>query len=176
MHWWSKPVHDFNKLMYWCSKLVQGFNRPEHYCTIHQYLNPVHGCSSQVEYNTTVLIINQYIGEAKQCIKYWTANYHMVQQASTRTSTSIGSKMICPRTFRPPKIQPRKVYPFLYIPVSFIPECGPRFVPDMTHCRGNCVCYVPEFVGCGNFWSLFFSGYILPNRTPPAHELVGRLP
>jgi hypothetical protein len=121
MHWWSKPVHDFNKLIYWCSKLVQGFNKPEHYCTIHQYLNPVHGCSTQVEYNTTVLIINQNIGEAKQCIKYWTANYHMVQQASTRTSTSIGSKMICLRTFRPPKIQPRKVYLFFTSPlVSFL--------------------------------------------------------
>jgi hypothetical protein len=45
------------------------------------------------------------------------------------------------------------------LPVHFISEVQSLFVPEKTHCHGKCGHYVPEFINCLNFWSLFFQIY-----------------
>ncbi len=75
------------------------------------------------------------------------------EERSTR-----GTWMICPLTFCPCTIQPRTVHPYFFTsPYVSSLKFKVHLVPEMTHCHGNFVLhYVPEFINCTNFWSLFF--------------------
>jgi hypothetical protein len=73
-----------------------------------------------------------------------------------------GTGTIGPRTFRPHTCHSRMIcshtlYPGVLRPRMFHPWSGGFvFVPEKKHCHKKSVCYVPEFIDCANFWSLFF--------------------